>query len=309
MKISVVVSAFNEQEMIEDCLKSAEIVADEIIVVDNTSQDKTNQIAQKHAKVFSRPNDPVNLNRNKNFGFTKATGDWIISLDADERITKELAKEIKSELKNSKFNGFEIPRKNIIFGKWIKHSIWWPDYNLRLFRKGKGKFEEKHVHEKLEVTGEVGKLKNPMIHYNYQTVSQFVNKLNRTYTESETENFIKSGKNIYWFDAIRWPTNDFVKTFFFEKGYKDGMHGLVLSMFQAFYALVFFAKVWERKENFKDLFSSHSEQSEDSQTKFFQEVIREFQKAAKDIRYWIFESLIDQNPIKKIYYKARRKLK
>ncbi|MDP2632914.1 MAG: glycosyltransferase family 2 protein [Candidatus Curtissbacteria bacterium] len=301
MSISVVISAYNEQDLLEDCLKSAKLVADEIIVVNNSSEDKTEEIAKKYAKVYTRPNDPVNLNKNKNFGFTKAAGEWIISLDADERITPELAKEIKSTLsdRRSTKNGYEIPRKNIIFGKWIQHSIWWPDYNLRLFRADKGRFAAKHVHEKLEVTGEVGQLKNPFIHYNYQTVSQFINKLNKTYTESETENFISSGKSINWFDAIRWPANDFTKTFFFEKGYKDGMHGLVLSMFQAFYSLVFFAKVWERKEEFRDMTPDN----------FFYEVLGEFQKAAKVIRYWIYETLIDQNPVKKIYYKARRKFK
>jgi|SRR3989344_3044684 len=299
MKISAVISAFNEENMIEDCLKSCKLLADEIIVVNNTSDDKTEEIAKKYAKVYTKPNDPVNLNKNKNFGFSKATGDWIISLDADERLTSELAKEIKLAIKNSKYDGYEIPRKNIIFGKWIQHSIWWPDYNTRLFRKGKGKFAEKHVHEKLEVQGVVGKLTNPVTHFNYQTVSQFVNKLNITYTESESENFIKSGKSINWYDAIRWPTNDFVKTFFFEKGYKDGMHGLVLSLFQAFYSLVFFAKVWEKKEKFRDM----------TPDMFMTEILKEFRKASKNIRYWIYEMLIEQNPAKKIYYKIRRKLK
>lgn len=299
MKISVVISAYNEENMIEPCLKSLKGIADEIIVVNNSSQDKTEELAKKYAKVITRPNDPVNLNKNKNFGFTKATGDWIISLDADERLTPQLGKEIKTAILDKNINGFDIPRKNIIFGKWIEHSIWWPDYNLRLFRRGKGKFAEVHVHEKLDVNGKVGKLENPMIHYNYQTVSQFINKMNKTYTESESENFIKSGKNIYWFDAIRWPANDFAKTFFSEHGYKDGMHGLVLSLFQAFYALVFFAKVWEKKENFKDLTPDN----------FFVEVLGEFQKATKDLRYWIYETLIDQSPARKIYYKLRRKLK
>ena len=300
MKISVVVSAYNEEKMLEECLKSLSGFADEIILVDNSSTDKTNQIAKKYTdKVYVRENDPVNLNKNKNFGITKATGDWVVSLDADERITPELAKEIKSKIKNSEFNGYEIPRKNIIFGKWIEHSLWWPDYNLRLFKSGKGKFAAKHVHEKLTLDGQVGQLESPMVHYNYQTVSQFINKLNKTYTESEAENYIKAGKTIGWYDAIRWPANDFVKTFFFQKGYKDGMHGLVLSMFQAFYAFIFFAKVWEKKENFKDLTPDN----------FFVEVLKEFQKASKDNKYWIYETLMEQNPLKKSYYKLRRKLK
>ena len=303
-KISAVISAYNEERTIEDCLKSIKSLTDEIIFVDNTSSDKTVEIAKKYTdKIFIRPNDPVMLNKNKNYGFSKATGEWILSLDADERLTPKLTKEIRKIISGlpaeaSAKAGYEIPRKNIIFGKWIEHSIWWPDYNLRLFRRGMGKFPQKHVHEKLEVRGEVGKLRNPMVHYNYQTVSQFFKKLDTTYTESETENFIKSGKSINWYDSIRWPVADFAKTFFFEKGYKDGLHGLVLSIFQAFYAFVFFAKVWERKEKFKDLTPDN----------FLSEVIQEFSKTAKDIRYWIFQTLIIENPARELYYKIRRKL-
>ena len=299
MKISVVISAYNEQNLIGECLKTAKNVADEIILVDNTSVDKTIEIAIKYTdNIFIRPNCPIMLNRNKNFGFTKATGDWIISLDADERIPLNLAKEIRRATRTKQYHGYQIPRKNIIFGKWIKHSIWWPDYNLRIFKKGYGKFPEKHVHEKLEVAGKVGKLTNPILHYNYQTVSQFIKKLDTTYTESEVENFISSGKNISWYDAIRWPANDFIKTFFFEKGYLDGLHGLVLSQFQAFYALVFFAKVWERKEKFRDLTPDN----------FFIQVLSEFSQVAKDFRHWVYEILMEQNPAIKFYYKIRRKL-
>lgn len=300
MKLSVVISAYNEEKMIEDCLSSVKTIADEIVFVDNSSIDRTATIARKYTdKVFKVPNDPVMLNKNKNFGFSKTTGDWILSLDADERITPTLGKEILKEIKKEKYSGFEIPRKNIIFGKWIKHSIWWPDYNLRLFKKENGKFPLKHVHEKIEIKGEIGKLENPMEHQNYQSVHQFVGKLNNTYTESEADYFIKSGKKIYWFDAIKWPVNDFVKTFFFQNGYKDGFHGLVLSIFQAFYSFVFFAKVWEKKENFKDITPDN----------FLKEVIKQLQLAAKDIKYWIYETLINEKPSKKILYKIRRKLK
>ncbi|KKP94008.1 MAG: Glycosyl transferase family 2 [Parcubacteria group bacterium GW2011_GWA1_36_12] len=298
-KISTVVSAYNEEEKIEECLKSVENLADEIIFVDNTSHDKTIEIAKRHkAKVFIRPNDPVMLNKNKNYGFSKAAGDWILSLDADERITPVLAKEIKAAVKQKNIKGFEIPRKNIIFNKWIQHSIWWPDYNLRLFQKNSGRFPEKHVHEKIEVSGKVAKLENPMTHYNYQTISQFLRKLDTIYTESETENFIKKGDQIHWYDAIRWPASDFLKTFFLERGYKDGLHGLVLSLFQAFYSLVFFAKVWEKKEKFKDLTPDN----------FLREVSKEFAKVIKDSKYWFNTVMIDELPAKKLYYKIRRKI-
>lgn len=299
MKISVVISAFNEEKFIEDCLKSSKLIADEIVLVDNTSSDTTVKIAKKYTnKIFIRPNDPVVLNKNKNFGFTKATGDWILNLDADERVTEGLAKEIKQVLKKTPFNAFDIPRKNIIFGKWIQNSIWWPDYNTRLFKRGKGKFAERHVHEKIKIEGQIGKLQNPMVHYNYQTISQFIRKLDKTYTESEAESFIAQGKNINWYDAIRWPVDDFVKTFFFQRGYKDGFHGLVLSQLQAFYAFIFFTKVWEKKEQFKDLTPDN----------FLIQVVKELSYNAKIIKYWIYESKILENPTKKIYYKIRRKI-
>ncbi len=298
--ISVVISAYNEEEKIEDCLKSAKNLADEIIFIDNSSSDKTSQIAKKYTdKIFTLPNDPVMLNRNKNYGFEKATCKWIISLDADERITKELSSEIKKVVSGDIYSGFEIPRKNIIFGKWIRHSIWWPDYNLRLFKKGAGKFPLKHVHEKLELIGKVGKLQNPMVHYNYQTISQYIKKLDNTYTESEAQNFIQSGKDVHWYDAIRWPISDFVKTYFFQEGYKDGLHGLVLSQLQAFYSLVFFAKVWERKEKFKDL----------TPPDFLNESSKELAKAFKEIWYWVYTAKMETNIAKKLYYKIRRRLR
>lgn len=299
-KLSVVISAYNEEKMIEDCLKSVKAMANEIILVDNTSQDKTRNIAKKYTdKIFIVVNDSVNLNKNKNYGFGKAIGDWILSLDADERLTPELIREISSKISGNIFNGYEIPRKNIIFGKWIQHSLWWPDYNLRLFRKGCGEFAEKHVHEKLEVKGKVGKIENPIIHYNYQTISQFIKKMDNTYTESEVENFIKSGKTISWYDSLRFPVNDFFKTFFLQKGYKDGTHGLVLSLLQAFYAFIVFAKIWERKENFRDLTPSN----------FLDSFAKEIKTLSRDFRYWILTALIEESKSKKIIYKIKRRLR
>ena len=300
VNISAVISAFNEEGKIEDCLKSLKGFVDEIIFIDNSSSDKTVQIAKKYTdSVFIVPNDPVMLNRNKNLGFTKAKGQWVISIDADERVTPELAREIRKAIPNASYEAFELPRKNIIFGKWIQHSIWWPDYNVRLFKKGFGKFPLKHVHEKLGVQGRTGRLSNPLIHYNYQTVSQFIKKLDNTYTESEAENFIISGKNINWYDAIRWPVGDFVKTFFLESGYKDGFHGLILSELQAFYSFIFFAKVWEKKEKFKDLTPSG----------FLQETEKELKRSAKEIKYWVLTAKMENSQAKKVYFKIKRRLR
>lgn len=300
MNLSIVISAYNEEKVIQRCLSAITNLADEIIFIDNSSTDKTAQIAKKFTKkIFIVPNDPVMLNKNKNFGFSKASGEWILSLDADEVVTKELSQEIKKVITNKEINGYEISRKNIIFGKWIRHSIWWPDYNLRLFRNHKGMFELKHVHEKLKVQGVVGQLENPMTHYNYQTVSQYIRKMDNTYTESEVANFMQSGKSINWHDAIRFPSQDFLKTFFLQSGYKDGLHGLVLSLLQAFYAFIVFAKVWERKEDFKDITPDN----------FLTEVIKEFKNLVKDTKYWIYTALMIQNKSKKLIYKTLRKFR
>ena len=296
MKVSVVVSAYNEEKKLEDCLKSVKDVASEIVVIDNTSSDKTNQIAKKYTdKVFIRENNLM-LNVNKNFGFTKATGKWILNLDADERVTDELSKEILDLDENMSTNGLLIPRKNILFGKWIRHSIWWPDYQLRLFKKNKGKFEEKHVHELLTLEGEAEKLMAPIEHLNYQTVSQYLYKLEHIYTESEVENIIKSNKKLGWHDALRMPAQDFMKTYFFQQGYKDGLHGLVLSLLQAFYMVVVFAKVWE-KQGFEEKEISLDEISD------------EFGALGKETYYWILTEKINRgkSPIKKIINKIKRK--
>lgn len=295
-KISVIISAFNEEENIKDCLESAKW-ADEIIFVDNTSTDKTIQIAKKYTdKIYTRFNYPM-LNTNKNFGFGKASGDWLISLDADERITPELKKEIKSAVVKNKYPGYFIPRKNMIFGKWIKHTGWYPDHQLRLFKKGKGKFPEKHVHEMVKLDGQAGYLKEHILHLNYLTVSQFIQKLDRIYTPNEAENLLEKKKAVVWQDAIRFPVKEFINRFFAQKGYKDGLHGLVLSLLMAFYHLVVFAKVWE-KRGFKE------------EKLPFSDFVAEMKKLGKETTYWLTTSLIKETegPVKKFLLKSRRKL-
>jgi len=299
-KLSIVISAFNEEGRIEKCLQAASF-ADEIIFIDNSSTDDTPKIARKYtSKVYKRPNNMM-LNINKNYGFSKATGEWILSLDADEILTPELIQEIHQVIsRDSGISGYWIPRKNIIFGKWIQNSIWWPDYQLRLFKREKGKFAEKHVHEMLAVSGETEKLLHPFIHDNYSSVSQFIQKLDKIYTESEVNNFLTTGKQISWVDAITFPLQDFLKTFFAQKGYKDGLHGLVLSLLQAFYAEVVFAKIWE-KQGFPDYNEKH----------FLEHVQKEFRKGALEIKYWFFTASLEQthNPFKKISLKfSRRKI-
>lgn len=297
MKLSIVISAFNEEKRVEDALKSA-IFADEIIFVDNTSSDKTLEIAKKYTqKVFVRPNNLM-LNVNKNFGFSKASGDWIFSLDADERISKDLQKEIKNILdkKNSE-NGYWIPRKNIIFGKWIEHTGWYPDNQLRLFKRGKGRFPEKHVHEMVKVDGETEKLNGHLIHYNYDNINQFLRKM-EIYIESESEDLISKKYVISAIDSVRFPLKEFISRFFAREGYKDGLHGLVLSLLMAFYHLGVYIKLWE-KQKFR----------ETSSESLVKDLKGEFKSIKKEFRYWVITMFMHQtrNPFKKIGFRLARK--
>ncbi len=298
-KLSVVISAFNEEKKIEDCLKSVSF-ADEIIFVDNSSTDQTLKIAKKYTpKIFVRENNPM-LNINKNFGFSKAKNDWILSLDADERISPELAKEIQSSIINHKSSvaGYWIPRKNIIFGKWIEHTGWYPDYQLRLFKKGKGRFEEKHVHEMIKLEGEAGKLESPIIHYNYENISHFLKKT-LLYAENEADQLIEKGYNFSWQDCVRFPTKEFMSRFFAREGYKDGLHGLVLSLLMAFYHLLVFVNIWE-KLKFKQI----------EEKEFLANVRQEFKKGHKEVFFWFSKASIDtaRNPLKKLILKIKNKI-
>ena len=279
MNLSVVIAARNEASEIADCLKSVRGVAAEIILVDNGSADDTVQIAQSGSaggvQVYPHANDPLHLNISKNFGFTKAKGKWILSLDADERVSKELAQQIKSAIKNPRHSAYMFPRQNIIFGQWIQHGLWYPDYQTRLFRADKAKFPGVHNHEKLQVDGDTGRLSGHLVHYNYRTVSQYIRKINDVYSDNEVATFIKSGKTVYWYDAIRMPFADFLTNFFVREAYKDGLHGLVLSLLQAFYTFVVFAKIWE-KQNFP---AHNSDQ-------FLSQVTQEFKSKTREYNYW-----------------------
>ncbi len=299
--LSVVISAYNEEKKILECLESVSF-ADEIIFVDNSSVDKTIAIAKKYTeKIYKRENNLM-LNSNKNFGFSKATSDWILSLDADESIPKELKEEILKVIENnsSDIHAYWIPRKNIIFGKWIQSGMWWPDYQLRLFKKGKGEFPQKHVHEYIYVEGKTEKMQEPMLHRNYDSIAQFLYKMDKIYTENESKRIIAISSKVTWVDALRFPVNDFLKTFFLQKGYRDGLHGLVLSLLQALYMEVTFAKVWEN-QGF----------TEENSRSFIKDFFKECKKIAKEFRYWFLTSFISEtkNPIKKISYKILRKLR
>ena len=298
-KLSVVISAYNAETKIKETLSAVSDFADEIIFINNSSTDKTREIAAKYTKnIFDRQNNPM-LNVNKNFGFDQAKGEWILNLDHDEVVTPELRREILSIVSSDdSINGYFIPRKNIIFGKWIAHTGWYPDYQLRLFKRGKGRFEEKHVHEFLKLEGEIGHLESPMIHYNYETITQFLLKMTNIYTPSEAENLIKSGYKMRPYDVIRMPFQEFLSRFFARQGYRDGLHGLAISLLMAFYHLIVFMRVWEY-ENYKD-----------PEIDSFHLLIDESKKSGKEFRHWVVvaQNEKEKSTIKKYVRRVRNKI-
>lgn len=258
MKISAVINTYNEEKNIGRCLESVKDFADEIVVVDMHSVDKTVEIAKKYgAKIFqhdyTRYVEPA-----RNFALRQAQGDWIFLIDADEELPKDLAAKLNEVVDKNKVDYFEIPRKNIIFGKWIEHSRWWPDYLVRFFRKGRVRFSDE-IHVPPVTEGKEIKLdakeENALIHHNFQTISQFIERLNR-YSDIKSEELTKSDYKFNWKDIIVKPADEFFSRFFVGEGYKDGLHGLSLAILQAFSEFAVYLKVWETRgfedQNIKD---------------------------------------------------------
>lgn len=298
--LSVVVSVYNGEKYLENCLLSVNEIADEIIVVDHESTDKSLAIAKKFTKrVFSQKNNPNDIDRQKNYGFEKATKEWILSLDADEKLTLESAQEIKRVLSSdSIYTAYRIPRKNIIFDKWIQHTGWYPDYQLRLFVKGKGKYVSKHVHEELELDGSVSTLMSPLEHEAYQSIYQFLHRGLTVYALNEAESLRDKGYKFSFSDCIKFPLKEFLSRFFARSGYKDGFHGLMLSLLMASYHLAVFAYLWEY-EKFPETNNASSL------------LLKEIENAGKELTYWSDSMHIEQtkNPAKKILLRAKRKLR
>lgn len=191
MGISAVVITYNEEANIGDCLESISWT-DEIIVIDSGSTDKTVEIAKKYTdKVFMHEWSGYSAQKNHGIRLTKE--DWILSIDADERVTYDLKKEILANLGSKSFNGFYMPRRSYFLGKWLKYSGWYPDYQLRVFRKSDGKFNERVVHEGVKVSGDIGYLDSDLIHFPYGNLTHYFEKFNE-YTDLSSKNSLKEEK-------------------------------------------------------------------------------------------------------------------
>lgn len=290
--LSVIIHTKNEAENIKACIDSIKAIADEILVVDMASKDETVELASKASskvKILKYPHQHGFADPARNWAIKQAEGDWILILDADERVGAELKKELP-QLMASETDVYYLPRKNMIWGEWIKHTGWWPDYQPRLFRKGHLTWPGE-VHAQPEVNGQVEHLPAQeqwaLVHYNYQTVEDFIARLNR-YTTLTAQNQQKITPHE---GVIETFFDEFLRRLFAQEGYKDGYRGQALSLLQGTYELVTLLK------------SEH-------QGSIKSEVIESLRKVQKDLNYWLADLEVKESQgLIKVWWRIRRKLK
>lgn len=251
MSLSVAIIACNEESKIRRTLESTRSLAAEIVLVDSGSTDRTVEIARElGAKVFLET--WKGYAAQKNSAIEKCTGDWILSLDADEAVSEELADEIREVLRRASGkerelpNGYYIPRRNFFLHQWIRHGGFWPDPKLRLFRRGTGQFEERPVHESMKVSGATGRLRGALLHDAYPTLEGYIAQMNG-YSSLGAE--IVTAKRRAGFSVgniVVRPAATFLYNYLFRLGFLDGRKGLLLHLYHAAYVSWKYAKAWER---------------------------------------------------------------
>ncbi len=300
LNISAVVNTRNEEKNIEQCLKSLQF-AEEIIVVDMESTDKTKQIAKNFTdKIFDTEMvgfvEPA-----RNIAINKATGKWILIVDADERIPKTLARKLIEITEKGDVDFVRIPRKNLIFGQWIQHSRWWPDYNIRFFKKGAVQWQNE-IHSIPITTGNGINIDAEetlaIEHHHYDTIDEYFERSLR-YSTQQSKELIGSGYVFDVKDLITKPIGEFISRFFAGEGYKDGLHGLVLAFLQMFSVMLIYLKVWQHE--------GHQSKKVGSFTPIWQKL---FLEKFKELRYWYLTVLIQSEPqkAKRFLLKIKRKI-
>lgn len=250
LKLSVVIITKNEESHIRDCLESVKW-ADEIVIVDDHSTDRTVQICQQYTeKIYRRKMQ--GFGEQKQYGVERARGDWILSVDADEVITPQLAEEIQKVIqKNEDYDGYRIYRKSNYLGKWIRFCGWHVPL-LRLFKREKGRFNLALVHEKVIVQGEQGSLKNEFLHYTYRDITEQIEKMN-LFSTYDVEELIKKKVLLSLPNYARYfilkPVCYFLKKYLYLQGFREGIRGFFLSVFAAVGVFINYAKLWEKQKN------------------------------------------------------------
>lgn len=249
MKLSLCLAVFNEEKNLHYPLDSAIDLVDEVVIVDGGSTDKTIKIAKSYGKKIRiiRTDNPPMFHKNKQKAIESAKGEWILQLDADEELTAELRQEIKDLIRLSSSNvAYNLPRKNWFLTGFLMKGGQYPDYTIRLYKNGVAKFPCKDVHENVEIKGEVGYLKNPLLHYADPDFSRYLMRWDR-YTTAEVERIPRDTK-LNFFNYIIWkPKITFFMMYFRHKGLMDGFPGFVFALFSSIRFWVIYIK-WQQKK-------------------------------------------------------------
>ena len=234
--ITALVLTLNEEDNIAECLKTL-VWADKVLVLDSGSTDRTVEIAQSlGAQVFFHPFKNYADQRNYALGLIQT--EWVLFVDADERVPPELAAEIREVAEEEGFSGWWVPRKNYICGRWIRHGGWYPDYQLRLLRPEKARYDPAwEVHEIVVIEGKTGYLRNHLIHYNYRTWGEFISR-QKAYLPLEVRTLRKRGMKAKVWSPLSMPIREFWRRYIRLEGYKDGLYGLILASILAFYTML-----------------------------------------------------------------------
>lgn len=296
-KISVVLNTLNEERNIERAMKSVSW-ADEIIVCDMYSDDNTPVIAKKLGAVVILHKRIGFVEPARNFAISRASHEWVLILDADEEIPDSLADKLKEIVsKEGVVTHIEIPRKNLIFGKWMKASMWWPDYNIRFFKKDSVTWGNK-IHSKPKTDGQGLTLpldeRFAITHHHYTSLSQYLIRMDK-YTTVQAKELKNDGYEFDWKDLIKKPTGEFLSRFFAHRGFEDGIHGLALGLLQGFSHLVMYLKVWEFKEFEKKNLN-------------FDEVGSTLKSAGEEVSYWLKYANLSNNTLKRTFQRIKNKL-
>ncbi len=249
--VSAIVVCFNEERNIEACLESLRW-CDEIVVVDSFSTDRTVVICRQYTdRIIQRP--WAGYRDQKSFAHSQATKDWILLVDADERVTPQLRDEIRASLNHDagRFVGFAIPRLVFYLGRWWRRGGWYPDYKVRLFRRDRARWGGMDPHEKILVDGKVRRLTQPLHHFSYRNIDDHIQRINRFTTISSRE-LKKENQPWRLSDALLRPAYRFFRSYVIKRGFMEGFAGFYMAVTAAMYVFLKYAKLWERDLEEKD---------------------------------------------------------
>ena len=230
-RLSIAIITLNEENNLPDCLASVAF-ADEVVVIDGGSHDRTCDIARSAGARVIESLDWQGFGVQKNRAIDACTGEWVLSIDADERVPEPLRDEILMALRAPAFDVYEMPRSSYYCGRFMRHSGWWPDYVRRLFRRGTARFSPAPVHESLQTDRNVGRLRTPLEHWSFRTMEDVLDKVNR-YSSLSAPTALQRGHRPTIMTAILHGVSAFIRTYFLRRGFLDGSHGFMLAVSNA----------------------------------------------------------------------------